>query len=692
MQRPDTPPHIALEREVAWLSAFAAQLARDAAVADDAAQEAWVRVLEQGVQPSRSELARRVRAYVSEHWRGAARRRRRETLAARPEAAPEVADHVERDEALAQLEAHLGALGAPLREALLARHREGLSTAAIAARAGVAEDTVRWRLREGALRLRRSLGPRHFAVLAFAPPPRALVAAAASAPTAVAVIPLTVAWFGMKTLYAATLAALAIVCCTWWLQRSEAPGPMPHGNVAVLPEAPGPRSGSHEMRDAPARLAANAAAPRGSAVRSDALPPAEVGEAQSSPDPLPVEPALLVVHLRPEPGLVLPDAIDALVHGFTEAGLSEQLPFVGQQVLDGALRLTLARGSEHAHLPIVGTELHLRAPGLLGTKAPAFGASWAPGSETTIEVALRFGAELQVLIVDGRDGAPLDDLMIQVLGAGAGAEFGASGRRNTTDPLRLSLPADLEEGDWLFAQSLEAGLAAGAWPLREVRALPPRHDGVRVLELTKGATIEGRLSRADGLPLDAGCAVHYATRLGVGTGTPTYPHWAARDGIAPVDATGRFCIEGLVPGACVLELRGKGNAVEALALAPPRIVDVTGDLTTFVDWVVPATFDELVLDLEWHTSPDVLLFFDLLREDEQGARTLLATRHFVLPKTPLPVRLTAGALDPAARYVLRIGNDVNARQDRALTVAGSRVRLQHKFVDGDTSPLRAVGW
>jgi len=89
----------ALLAPTGWMRSLALQLARDPAGADDLVQDTLVAALERRAAPGPglgAWLSGVLRNMARGRFRSAVRRRRRERLAARPEAAPSAADIVER--------------------------------------------------------------------------------------------------------------------------------------------------------------------------------------------------------------------------------------------------------------------------------------------------------------------------------------------------------------------------------------------------------------------------------------------------------------------------------------------------------------------------------------------------------------------------------------------------------------------
>jgi RNA polymerase sigma factor (sigma-70 family) len=155
--------HLLAER--AWLARLARGLTRDESAAEDLAQEAWLAAWQKGPEAARSWrawLAETARHLASGTRRTDARRARREHAVARGEGQPASDELVAKSELLELVARETLALDEPFRRTLLLRFQEDLEPAAIAAREGVAADTVRFRLRRGLellrARLERRLG------------------------------------------------------------------------------------------------------------------------------------------------------------------------------------------------------------------------------------------------------------------------------------------------------------------------------------------------------------------------------------------------------------------------------------------------------------------------------------------------------------------------------------------------------
>src|SRR5262245_3880009 len=159
---PWTPTPEALLAEHAWARRLAYRLVRDAALADDLAQEACVRAL--GRAPAsgpRTWLAAVVRNLARQGRRERGRRARREETAARHETLPSAAEALERLAVQQDVVRALLALEEPYRSTIVLRFYEDLPPRRIAARQGVPVATVKTRLARGLAMLRGALDREH---------------------------------------------------------------------------------------------------------------------------------------------------------------------------------------------------------------------------------------------------------------------------------------------------------------------------------------------------------------------------------------------------------------------------------------------------------------------------------------------------------------------------------------------------
>src|SRR5262245_41232321 len=156
------PSPEALLAEHAWAQRLARRLVRDAALADDVAQEATVRALGREPGPGlRAWLGGVVRNLALQGRRERGRRARREELAARPAALPSAAHALARLAVQQDVVRAVLALAEPYRSTVVLRFYEELPPRAIAARQGVPVATVKTRLARGLALLRAQLDAEH---------------------------------------------------------------------------------------------------------------------------------------------------------------------------------------------------------------------------------------------------------------------------------------------------------------------------------------------------------------------------------------------------------------------------------------------------------------------------------------------------------------------------------------------------
>jgi RNA polymerase sigma-70 factor (ECF subfamily) len=262
MQPAPTVEALLAERE--WIERIARRIARDAATADDVAQEAWRRGL--ASPPVRLTSPRGwIRALVTsaarDLHRGESRRAARERAASRDERMPAADVLVARAEAHRLVLDEVLALDPPSRDVVLQRYFEGLAPAEIARRRGEPAATVRSRLHRAIAVLRARLtarddGPSGWAVLAAAPGTSARWSGANLAKGVVLVT--------TKTKMAIGAAALALVAWFLWDGNGAAPEPAPRPaseTAAATPRkrpAPGPQK---PEEPAPSATATTAVAP-----------------------------------------------------------------------------------------------------------------------------------------------------------------------------------------------------------------------------------------------------------------------------------------------------------------------------------------------------------------------------------------------------------------------------------------------
>lgn len=154
-----SPTDIALRQHGAFVRSLARSLVSDASQADDVAQDAWTRWVQ---QPPRTANERGwfrtvVHNLVTNMRRGDARRAQHEEHAARPEALRSSADESQQAELLGKLVAGVLALEPAQRDTLVALYFRGLDAPTLAAESGVPLATVRDRQQRALAKLRERL-------------------------------------------------------------------------------------------------------------------------------------------------------------------------------------------------------------------------------------------------------------------------------------------------------------------------------------------------------------------------------------------------------------------------------------------------------------------------------------------------------------------------------------------------------
>ena len=267
-----------LASHAAFLTRLARALARGPDEAEDLVQDAYLTALRHPPDPDRPArpwFAQVVRNLVRMRRRGEARRHEREQVwGGDSRAVPTPEQLLERAHAHRALAEQVVLLDEPFRRTLLLRFVEGLDTARIAELEGIAQGTVRWRIKQGLDRLRAGLEEQ-------APGGRWLRALVPLAPGALpAAAPAGIHWIAggalimkAKSKLALVLAALAAVggSVALVLQRQSAE---PAG-AAVAKTAPAATAAVPHRVEAPLQPAAQA---------PDARPLALVA-ARAEPDP-----------------------------------------------------------------------------------------------------------------------------------------------------------------------------------------------------------------------------------------------------------------------------------------------------------------------------------------------------------------------------------------------------------------------
>ncbi len=214
----------ALLDHAGWIQQVAQRLVRDHAAADDLVQDTWTAALRTKQRgETRSWLGTVLRNVWRERHRSDRARVEREIAVARPDgslpSAAELAERVERQRLLAS---HVTELPEPYRATVILRFYEGLTSAEIARRTGEPADRVRWRLKRGLELLRERLQREHghgwSAWCASVLP----LGATGTAAGAAATVTLGVWLMSAKTM---SLGAAAIVIAGlsfWWFDSSAA--------------------------------------------------------------------------------------------------------------------------------------------------------------------------------------------------------------------------------------------------------------------------------------------------------------------------------------------------------------------------------------------------------------------------------------------------------------------------------------
>ena len=152
-----------LDRNASWIRALAARLISDEGGAEDLAQETWLAALQRSPSADRS-----LRPWLTRVARNlAAKRHSREALRTATELGDVPHEQSAPDDTVESLEQQKLLIGLveglpdSLRSTLVLRYLHGVPSPEIAARQGVAQATVRWRLKQAIDRLRSELDARN---------------------------------------------------------------------------------------------------------------------------------------------------------------------------------------------------------------------------------------------------------------------------------------------------------------------------------------------------------------------------------------------------------------------------------------------------------------------------------------------------------------------------------------------------
>ncbi len=550
--------------QAGWLGALARTLVADPGEADDLVQETWLAALKRppmGDRPLRPWLARVARNLARMRRRSEGARGERERSAGRVDREqPTSAELAERLEGQTLLVQALAELDEPYRSTVLLAYFEQASSAEIAARDGISEGTVRWRLHQAIRELRTRLDDRHANdrsawVALLLPLARTESSALATASGAaggvlgmslylklstVAVFVFLIAWFSFRALRpdAAELADARV-------QSTESVvfAPLEEAPATLVAEVPGS-----------ARSAAGAAAPGASGAAPAREPLARlrlrVLDEQHQPIAgVPIE-ARSSAYFRAQSATSGADGRAELelqanegLRANPEAQLELELVTRAPQWTIGRLR-PLVHAGESADL---GDLVLQRAGAVRGRVVDAAG---APIEGATI--ALRTD---DVLVPGSAQGIEISDLE------------GLPGPSTHSDARGEFLLASVPPGLRRIGSSLEDFITVSSGFV-EVRAgLESRIEALVLLELPQDALIRGRVLDPHGAPVAWAEVGYHVRRFG-----------SSGNGGTATDAQGRFRILAPEGGRFSLCVRARDQAL-GLALVedvqpgnPERVV------------------------------------------------------------------------------------------------------------------------
>lgn len=585
-----------------WLHRLGLQLCRDQHAAADAAQDALLAAV--AVPPRhggnvRGYLARTLRNLLQLQQRRQRRRLAREAMlaAAKPPFAASAAELAER----AELHQFLGRcvleLPEPQRSCVLMHHFEGAPVATVGARCGLSEDAVRSHLRRARDTLRGKLttGGDPTAKRAFA----ALLLSVPAASTA-AVLAMAMP---IKSLTAAAVAAVALLLWAPWTPVDQGPPPVAAANRASVARSDLPMAPKAEAADAPAHDVV--ASPRVAAATTgtlhvrvlwsdgtpggglrlivqpdldDLLREREVvtdASGHASLQDLPGDSGQLrvdwrrgapftiaagqttevVVQMQPgvtvrglvvdENGLPVPTARIWLSRwGGAEEGLD-----VGPVEPDGTfvLRDVPTNGSD-------GSYLAAFAPGRrVSTLTAILGAN---GSTQDVRIELREPGVSLIGHVRRPDGTPASGHRVLV----GHRESKPFWRESVWRTSRPPLDTKCDEHGIFRAEGLQPGTIAPVWlhgddtaPSLHKVPLPQHGELVHDFTVTAGATVRGRVTTGEGMPVADVVVYALADTLfepKAREGRPTEPSFATT--AAKTDAYGRYELPHVAPGTVTL--------------------------------------------------------------------------------------------------------------------------------------------
>lgn len=540
---PVTLDHL-LEHQ-SWALRLARQLVREEHEAEELVQRTWIAALRRPPSSDRGARAwiRQVILNLArERHRRASTRTRHEFASQDPGlTAPDASEDVSREEIRGRLAARLMALQEPYRTVLTLRYYEDLTSSEIAERLGVPAGTVRWRMKVGLDQLREDLDreshgdrQRWVSALLLLVPEEAAPAGAEAAPEA--------AGSGLSPWLTGLVlgAGLTGLAGFLWLRDDESETVVASGDAALVGDVP------------PQRAALEAPPESASRQPAAALPAAEQSATTHAPPGLPVR--VLDAAGQPVEGARLL----VLSHGASEERAR-----------------TDARGA--ASVPLTPPDL-----GSLGVPATSERVALLAVADGHAAAPLWHVAEPLVrseplVITLGGPARPLAGKIVDALGAPvAGAavawyeplarleavpagDFPGPVAQTTTTAAdgRFVLPHLPGPGATLLVQA--AGFASSSLALQHF-------DGELTLVLYPGATVTGRVLRADGRPASdvrvASEPLHKCSEWS--SNVPG--HDLTRRGFPEVtrtDADGRYRLEHLTPGARLLWAGDEGGAASA---------------------------------------------------------------------------------------------------------------------------------
>jgi RNA polymerase sigma-70 factor (ECF subfamily) len=463
-----------------FVRALALELVRDAATADDVAQETFVAAWQRGDEATRSPrglLATIARNFAHQFHRRDERRRERERSAAQRERLPSVADVVEREERRRAVVAAVLALPDAERVAVLLRFYDGLAPRQIARRLGVPTETARTRVKRGVERVRAQL------VAQRGDDRRALLAWLAPLATPVARTVSTAVKWG-------TLAAGGVVAATlaWTAATSsERARAKARANGGATPEV----AAADARAPAAGALAAERAAdPTNSAVTTpanDVAASAPLVETRTLAGRVVDGRSAPVVGARV---LAWPDEIDEAVR-LDDAALEKTRPHATTDA-SGHFEIRVAADVERA-------TLFATAPGL----SPGTMLSVQPGDAVTL--VLEDNDSLVGTVTDG-EGKPIGGARVRDWGLHGGAQIEHATTTAADGSYRLPFPSadraawqgDSESWGW-WVEVAADGFAPRV--VRRMRELDPdvKARDVRLdVTLLRGSTVHGRVVDAEG--------------------------------------------------------------------------------------------------------------------------------------------------------------------------------------------------